>query len=171
MLAQWLSLAAELGFATLLVFTCLRTVAVVLFFRGVLLVFLTLQVAQPLLIVVQIAFEHFHLAIMHQIEIVRGRAQQVTVVRDHHQRTLEIDQRFGQRLTHVQIQVVGRFIEQQQVGALPDDQRQYQPRFLTAREPLCGFSDLIALETKAAKVIAQLLFQHTRGDAAQVLQR
>ncbi|MOA01820.1 hypothetical protein D3C78_1212450 [compost metagenome] len=92
-------------------------------------------------------------------------------MRDHHQRTLEIDQRFGQRLTHVQIQVVGRFIEQQQVGALPDDQRQYQPRFLTAREPLCGFSDLIALETKAAKVIAQLLFQHTWGDAAQVLQR
>ncbi|MNC66805.1 hypothetical protein D3C75_1172460 [compost metagenome] len=82
---------------------------------------LLLQIAKPLLVIVQIALELLHLAIVHQIQIVGSRTQQVAIVRNHHQCPLEIDQRFGQRLAHIQIQVVGRFIEQQQVRALPDD--------------------------------------------------
>lgn len=95
----------------------------------------------------------------------------MTVVRYHHQRAFEIDQRLGQRLAHVEIQVVGRFIEQQQVRALPDDQRQHQPRLLAAREPLGHFADLVALEAETAQIVAQLLLQHPWGDAAQMLQR
>ena len=78
----------------------------------------------------------------------------MTVVRDHDQRAFEIDQRFGQRLTHIQIQVVGRFIEQQQVRALPDDQCQYQTRLFTAGEAGGLFGDFIALEAEAAEIVA-----------------
>lgn len=67
--------------------------------------------------------------------------------------------------------MVGRFIEQQQVRALPDDQGQYQARFFSTREAAGLFADLIALETKAAQIITQLLFQFLRGQARQVLQR
>ena len=140
-------------------------------FRCVLLAFLALQVDKPLLVVVEIALERLDLAVVHQVQIVGGGAQQVTVVRDHHQRAFEIDQRLGQRLTHVEIQVVGRFIEQQQVRALPDDQRQHQPRLLAAGETFGHFADLVALEAETAQIVAQLLLQHPWCDAAQVLQR
>ena len=67
--------------------------------------------------------------------------------------------------------MVGRFIEQQQVRALPDDQGQYQARFFSTREAAGLFADLIALETKAAQIITQFLLQFLRGQARQVLQR
>jgi hypothetical protein len=67
--------------------------------------------------------------------------------------------------------VVGRFIEQQQVRALPDDQGQHQARFFSTGEAAGLFADLIALETKAAQIIAQLLLQFLRRQARQVLQR
>jgi len=61
--------------------------------------------------------------------------------------------------------------EQQQVRTLPDDQGQYQPRFLTAGEAFGVLGNLIALEAKAAKVVPQLLLRFLRGKAGQVLQR
>ncbi len=95
----------------------------------------------------------------------------MTVVRDHNQRAFEIDQRFGQRLTHIQIQVVGRFIKQQQVRALPDDQCQHQTRFFTSGEAASLFADFIALEAESAEVVSQFLLQLLRRHARQVLNR
>ena len=95
----------------------------------------------------------------------------MTVVRNHHQRAFELNQRFGQRLTHVEIQVVGRFIEQQQVRALPDDQRQHQTGLFAAGEALGVFSHLIALEAEAAEIVAQLLLHLLRRKTREVLNR
>ncbi len=95
----------------------------------------------------------------------------MAVVRHDNQRPFELNQRFGQRLTHVEIEVVGWFIKQQQVWTLPDDQRQYQTRFFTTGETRCIFSHLIALEAKAAEVVAQLLLHFLRRQARQVLDR
>ena len=95
----------------------------------------------------------------------------MAVVRYDNQRPFELNQRFGQRLTHVEIEVVGWFIKQQQVWTLPDDQRQHQTGFFTARETLGVFSHLIALEAKAAEVVAQLLLHLLRRQARQVLDR
>lgn len=127
--------------------TRLRAVGI-LFRRLFRLVLLLLHVRQPLLIVFQVAVKRLDFTVVHQIEIVRGGADQVTIVRDHNQRALKLNQRFGQRLTHVEVEVVGRFIEQQQVRALPDDQRQHQTRFFAAGETLCVFSDLITPKPK-----------------------
>jgi hypothetical protein len=35
-----------------------------------------------------------------------------------------LGERHGQRFARVEVQVVGRLVEQQQVGALPDDERE-----------------------------------------------
>ena len=106
---------------------------------------------------------------MHQIEIVGGGTDQVAIVRDHHQRAFEINQRFGQGLTHIEIEVVRRFIEQQKVRSLPDDQRQHQAGFFTTGETLRLFVDLIALETKSAEIVAQFLLCLLRRQACQML--
>ncbi len=108
---------------------------------------------------------------MHQIEIVGGGAQQMAIVRYHHQRAFEVDERFGQRLAHIEIEVVSGFVEQQHVRALPDDQRQHQPRLFAAGEARRNFADFVSLEAEAAKIVAQLLLQHLRRNARQVLQR
>ena len=53
-------------------------------------------------------------------------------MRDQHHRAVELLQRFGQRLAHVEVEVVGRLVEQQQVGALQHDQREHEARLLAA---------------------------------------
>lgn len=90
----------------------------------------------------------------------------MAVVRHDDQCAFKINQRFGERLAHVEIQVVGRFIEQQQIWTLPDDQRQYQARFLAAGETLRLFRYFVALETEAAEIVAQLLLQFLRARRA-----
>jgi hypothetical protein len=56
----------------------------------------------------------------------------VPVVRDDHQRTLELQQRLGQRFAHLDVEVIGRLVEQQQVRPLIDDQREGHPCLLAA---------------------------------------
>ncbi len=165
---QRLRQGAQFRFAALLVFTRLGAVNA-LFRRFVALVFLFLDIAQPLLIILQIAIKRLDFLVVYQIEVVGGGADQVTVVRDDNQRAFKIDQRLGQRLTHIQVQVVGWFIEQQQVRALPDDQRQYQTRFFATGEAACLFADFIALEAESTQVVTQFLLQFLRRHACQML--
>ncbi|CSH49034.1 Uncharacterised protein [Shigella sonnei] len=87
---QRLGLRTQLRFPTLLIFTCLGAVRV-LFWRFVGLVFLLLYVAQPLLIIFQIAVERFDFTIVNQVEIVSGGTQQMTVVRNDNQRAFKLD--------------------------------------------------------------------------------
>ena len=95
----------------------------------------------------------------------------MAVVRYGNQRPFELYQRFGQRLTHVEIEVVGRFIKQQQVWTLPDDQRQHQTGLFAAGEALGVFGDLIALEAEAAEIVAQLLLHLLRRQTRKMLNR
>ena len=67
--------------------------------------------------------------------------------------------------------MVGRFIKQQQVRALPDDQRQHQARLLAAGETLCLFVDFVALEPETAQIVAQFLLQLLRRQAGKMLER
>ncbi|MMZ69932.1 hypothetical protein D1872_328590 [compost metagenome] len=67
--------------------------------------------------------------------------------------------------------MVGWLIKQQQIGTLPDDQRQHQTGFFAAGEALGDFGDFIALEAKTAEIITQLLFHFLRSKARHVLNR
>ena len=70
-------------------------------------------VAEPLCIVFEVTRPEGHLAAVHEQKAIGGGAQQVTIVRNHHQGAREILHRECQRVAHFQIEVVGRFVEQQ----------------------------------------------------------
>ena len=85
---------------------------------------------QPVAVIVQVAVERRQAAVGDDQEFVGGGAQQVPVMGDNQQRALELRQRLGQRLPSLKVEVVGRLVQQQQVGTLPDNERQRQPRLL-----------------------------------------
>src|SRR3546814_4251939 len=76
-----------------------------------------------------------------------------------------------QRLAHVQVQVVGRFVEQQHVGLLPRDQRQRQARALAAGEAIDALEGTVAGEVPLAEEVAERLRGGVRRQLAQVVDR
>ena len=63
-------------------------------------------------------------------------------------------QRFGQGLARIQIEVVGRLIQQQQIGLAPGDQCQRQTRLLATGKALAAGRGHVAGKAKAAQEIA-----------------
>ena len=92
-------------------------------------------------------------------------------MRDHDERALEIGERLRERFAHLDVEVVRGLVEQQQVGALPDDERQREARLLAAREARHRLRHLVAAEVEAAEEIAQLLLALAGRDAAHVPER
>jgi hypothetical protein len=81
----------------------------------------------------------------------------MTIVGDHQHRATEFLQGHGQRQAHFQVQVVGRFVEQQQVRPVPGDQRQRQAGLLATGEIQHRLIDPRAPEVEAAEEVAQCL--------------
>ena len=92
-------------------------------------------------------------------------------MRDDHQRAVVVLQRLGERLAHLDVEVVGRLVEQQQVRLLPDDQRKREPRLLAAGEVADRRGRHVAVEVEAAQEVAQLLLARVRLELPQVPQR
>src|SRR5581483_914407 len=74
-------------------------------------------------------------------------------------------------MAHVEVEMVGRFVEQEQVRTSVDDQSQRQPRLLATGERGDRFERAIAAEIEAAEKITQLLFGRGRVDSTQVQNR
>jgi hypothetical protein len=72
----------------------------------------------------------------------------VAVVRDEDHAAFVVLQREGQRFAHFEVEVVGRLVEQQQVGLGADQQGQRQARFLAAGE---GFDGAVAMSPRKSK--------------------
>src|SRR3546814_12479817 len=74
------------------------------------------------------------------------------VVRDQHDRALELVQRLHQRLARLDVEVVGRLVEQQEMRRLAADAGEDEPRFLAAGQ--AGDPDLRLLlrEAEAAEM-------------------
>ncbi|CUI62666.1 Uncharacterised protein [Achromobacter sp. 2789STDY5608621] len=126
---------------------------------------------EPVAIVLQVAVEFAHGAVGHDPEAVHGGAQQVAIVRDQQHAAAELGQRGGQGLARLDVQVVAGFVQQQQVGLLPDDQRQRQASLFAAGHRADLAVDRVAREAEAAQVIAQLLLAGFRRQPRQVGQR
>ena len=82
----------------------------------------------------------------------------------------ELLQGHGQCQAHLQVQVVGRFVEQQQVGPLPGNQRQGQAGLFAAGEVQHRFVDARTAKIETAKEVAQGLLALGGGQALQVQQ-
>ena len=61
-------------------------------------------------------------------------------------------------MPHLEIEVIGRLVQQQQVGFLPGDDRERQTRLLATGKIRYRSQRLIAMETVAAKESANRLF-------------
>ncbi len=92
-------------------------------------------------------------------------------MRDEHERALELGQGDGQRLARLQVEVVGRLVEQQQVGAQPHDEREGEPRLLAAGEGCDRSRRHVAGEVEAPEIVAQLLLARVPCDAREVPER
>ena len=95
----------------------------------------------------------------------------MAIMRDQHHRTGKVGQGVGQRLTHIQIQMVRRLIQQQQVRFVPGDQGQRQPRALAAGKAIHHFKCAIATEVPGTEKIAHDLRGRAWSFFLQMLQR
>src|SRR5690606_34689420 len=91
---------------------------------------------------------------------------------------VEVLQRQRERVAHLQVEVVGRLVEQQQVGSLPDQDGQRKARLLATGERTAGrgrrrgrTTGPVTAKIEAAEVVAQLLLTHRGVQPQHVLQR
>ncbi|CAM2159478.1 hypothetical protein PT2222_50316 [Paraburkholderia tropica] len=126
---------------------------------------------QPVAVVVEIAVERLQPVFGDQHELVGGRAQQMAIVRHQNERAFELRERHGQGVTRFEVEVVGRFVEQQQIGLLPDDEREREACFFTARKGRDGRRGHFAGEIEAAEEIAQFLLARVGREAREMLER
>ena len=122
-------------------------------------------------VVVRVPAEGLPSAVGHQPQTIGGGAQQVPVVGYEHDRALVFLQGERERMAHFQIQVIGRLVQQQQIGPLPHQQGQRQPGFLAPGKRRNRFERHVAAEIEAAEEIAQFLLARARVQAHKMAQR
>ena len=77
---------------------------------------------------------------------------------DQHDGAFEFVEGHGQRLAGIEVEVVGRLVHEQQVGALPDQHAQHQARLLAAAHGADRLLDHVAGKIEGAEEGAQVLF-------------
>ena len=87
---------------------------------------------KELSIIVQIAVEWLDLAVGHQQQPLGGGFDQAAVMADQDHRAVEIIQRRQQFVARIDVEMVGGFVQDQQIGLVQGRQRQHQPRPLAA---------------------------------------
>ena len=107
----------------------------------------------------------------YQQEAVGGGFEQATVVRDDNQRALKTLQCERECVAHVQIEMVGRFVQQQQIRLLPHNHCQRQPRLFAAGKRFGFLQGGIADKVEAAEEVADFLFAHVGAEFLDVPQR
>ena len=127
--------------------------------------------AQPLFIIFQIAFEFSKHTFVDGIERINRVAKQMAVMRDDDQRSGVVLQGNRERVNHIQIEVVGGLIHQQQIRLTAHDPCQREARFFTTRKNRYLLIDALAPEIKAAKVVANLLSAGFRVELLNELKR
>src|SRR5690606_4356799 len=105
---------------------------------------------KPPSVIIQVAVEWLRPAFVDQNELVRHSAQEMPIVRYEHDCRIELLQRNGKCLAHLQIEMVGRLIEQEQIRPQIAHEREHEPRLLAARERPDWFEHPIATEAKPA---------------------
>ena len=117
---------------------------------------------EPGMIIFQVTVERLDTVVSHLPELIHRGTQQVTIMRHDNDRALEARQGLGERLTHLQIKMVGWLIKQQQIGLLPGHQRQCQPCFLASRKTPHFTKGIISLEAEATEKVANFLITGSR---------
>ena len=96
---------------------------------------------------------------------------QVLVVRDQEHRALVLLQRDVQRVDRLEIEVVGRLVEDEHVRLLQHDAAEQQPRGLAARQRLGRLQPFLAGEQHLAEQAVDVLARRVRIELVQPLDR
>ena len=99
------------------------------------------------------------------------RVEQRAVVRDQQQRAGERLQRRLERLAALEVEVVGRLVEDQHVGAGVDEDRQRQPPALAAGQPVERLLGRLAAEQELAEQRARLVRLEAGGALGRLQHR
>ena len=78
------------------------------------------------------AGEGLDLVVLDDPDLVAHRADEGDVVRDHHDAALELLERRDERVHRLEVEVVGRLVEEQQVRALEPELHEDHARLLAA---------------------------------------
>ena len=122
-------------------------------------------------VVVEVAVVFGHGAVVHQNELVADAAEKMAIVRNEQQGTLKGRKRHSECFTGGHVEVIGRFVQDNQIGLVPDDQRQCKARFFTARKDANQGVNLVAREAEFTEVISQLLLACQRSFALHDVKR
>ena len=111
------------------------------------------------------------LAVIDQHQPVGGQFDHVAVMADEDHRAVIAVERLDQRLAAVDVEMVGRLVEDQQMRRVARDQRQRQPRALAARQFVDPGHRPVARETEPPELGADRARGRALHLAAHVLQR
>ena len=104
-------------------------------------------------------------------EAVGGGFEQASVVGNDDERALEALQGEGEGVAHVEVEVVGGLVEQEQVVLLPHDNGQRETGFFAAGKGGDGLDGHVAGEVEAAEEVADVLLFGFGAEALDVPQR
>lgn len=121
-------------------------------------VFFEVDFKEPVPVIVQIAVEFFQLSFGNDIEPVCRRSQKMAIMRDKQKRAFILGKCLGQGFAHVEVEMVGRFVQEQQVRTFPDNQGERKPRFFATGKGSDRAGRHFAVEVEAAQKVAQFLF-------------
>ena len=102
-------------------------------------------------IIVEVALERRHGAVGDQPQPVRHQVDQMGIVADQHDGAGVVVDRLHQRLTGVDVEVVGRLVQDQNVRPGIAHQRQQQPRLFAAGKRLDGDVRLVLDQAELAE--------------------
>ena len=122
-------------------------------------------------VVVEVAFESFQVALVDEEEAVGSGFEQAAVVRNDDERALETLQGHGEGVAHIEVEVVGGFVEQEQVGLLPHDNGQREAGFFAAGKAGDGLDGHVAGEVEAAEEVSDVLLFGLGVEALDVPER
>ena len=122
-------------------------------------------------VIIQVAVVLGHFPLVHEHELVAGRAQQVPVVRDKKERALERGKRHRERFARCHVKVVRRLVKHKEVGLVPGDECEGKARLLSARHCADLRIHEIPAEAEPPQVVAQLLLAHEGRLAAHDFKR
>jgi hypothetical protein len=93
------------------------------------------------------------------------------IVRDQQHRALEIRQRLDQRLTRIDVEMIGRFVQHQQMRCLARRQRQQQPCLFATGQIGHRRFRAVGIQSEARELGTRLRFGGTRQGALHVAER
>ena len=122
-------------------------------------------------VVIHIALEALDLSTAHNPQPVGRQLDQMRIMGDQNHRPLVAVDRLHQRLTAVDVQMVGRLVHQDNVRRLPTDQREQQPRLLPTRKSPNPCFRLVLAEAEATQLGANHRLRRLGHERLQGLKR